>query len=114
MGLSRQEYWSGLPFPSPGDLPNPRIEPRSPALQADSLPSEPPRKPRGWVRRADLELGALRACHVKQNEMGAGLRSGLAPGEAWGSLGQGNTLGSAPGPPSRETSFLRLPRPPIK
>ena len=41
MGFSRQEYWSGLPFPSPGDLPNPGIEPRSPALQADALPSEP-------------------------------------------------------------------------
>ena len=40
MGFSRQEYWSGLPFPSPGDLPNPGIEPRSPALQADSLPTE--------------------------------------------------------------------------
>ena len=39
--FSRQEYWTGLPFPSPGDLPNPGIEPRSPALQADSLPSEP-------------------------------------------------------------------------
>ena len=37
MGFSRQEYWGGLPFPSPEDLPDPRIEPRSPALQADSL-----------------------------------------------------------------------------
>ena len=45
MGFSRQEYWSGLPFPSPGDLPNPGIEPRSPALQADALSSEPPGKP---------------------------------------------------------------------
>ena len=44
MGLSRQEYWSGLPFPSPGDLPNPGIEPRSPTSQADTLPSEPPGK----------------------------------------------------------------------
>ena len=44
MGFSRQEYWSGLPFPSPGDLPDPGIEPRSPALQADALPSEPPGK----------------------------------------------------------------------
>ena len=44
MGFSRQEYWSGLPFPSPGDLPNPGIEPRSPALQADALPAEPPGK----------------------------------------------------------------------
>ena len=42
MGFSREEYWSGLPFPSPGDLPHPGIEPGSPALQADSLPSEPP------------------------------------------------------------------------
>ena len=41
MGFSRQEYWSGLPFPSPGDLPNPGIEPRSPKLQADALSSEP-------------------------------------------------------------------------
>ena len=44
MEFSRQEYRSGLPFPSPGDLPNPRIKPGSPALQADSLPSEPPGK----------------------------------------------------------------------
>jgi len=41
MGFSRQEYWSGLPFPSPGDLPDPGIKPRSPALQADTLTSEP-------------------------------------------------------------------------
>ena len=40
-GFSRQEYWNGLPFPSPGALPNPEIELGSPALQADSLPSEP-------------------------------------------------------------------------
>ena len=43
-GFSRQEYWSGLPCPPPGDLPNPGIEPRSPALQVDSLLSEPPGK----------------------------------------------------------------------
>ena len=45
MKFSRQEYWIGLPFPSPGDLPDPGIEPTSPALQADSLPPEPPGKP---------------------------------------------------------------------
>ena len=45
MGFSRQECWSGLPFPSPGDLPDPGIEPGSPALQADTLPSESPGKP---------------------------------------------------------------------
>ena len=44
MGFSRQEYWSGLPFPSPGDLPDPGIEPASPAFQADALTSEPPEK----------------------------------------------------------------------
>jgi len=41
MEFFRQEYWSGLPFPSPGDLPDPGIESRSPSLGADSLPSEP-------------------------------------------------------------------------
>ena len=45
MGFCRQECWSGLPFPSLGDLPDPGIEPGSPALQADALPSEPPGKP---------------------------------------------------------------------
>ena len=44
-GFSRHEYWSGLSFPFPGDLPDSGIEPRSPALQADFLPSEPPGKP---------------------------------------------------------------------
>ena len=43
--FSRQKYWSELPFPSPGDLPDPGIEPRPPALQTDSLRSEPPGKP---------------------------------------------------------------------
>ena len=45
MGFSRQKYWSGLPFPSPGDLPNQGIEPGFRTLQADTLPSEPPGKP---------------------------------------------------------------------
>ena len=48
MGFSRQEYWSGLPFPSPRDLPNPGIEPRSPAFQADALTSKPPGKPKNY------------------------------------------------------------------
>ena len=51
-GFSRQENWSGLPFPSPGDLPNPGIEPRSPSLEADILTSEPPGKQSNW----DLNL----------------------------------------------------------
>ena len=45
-GFSRQEYWGGLPFPLPGDLPDPGTKPGSPALQADSLPSEPQGSPR--------------------------------------------------------------------
>ena len=44
MGFSRQEYWSGVPFPSPGDLSNPRIKPASPSFQADALTAEPPGK----------------------------------------------------------------------
>ena len=45
MEFSRQEYWSGLPFPSPGELPDPGMEPTPPVLQADILLSEPPGKP---------------------------------------------------------------------
>ena len=45
MGFSRQEYWSGLPFPSPGTLPDPGFKPRSPVLQVDALSFEPPEKP---------------------------------------------------------------------
>ena len=46
MEFSKSEYWSGWPFPFPGDLPNPGIKPRSPALQVDSLPAEPQEKPK--------------------------------------------------------------------
>jgi len=49
MEFSRQEYWSGLPFPSPGDIPHPGIKPRSPALKADSLTPEPPGKQSQYV-----------------------------------------------------------------
>ena len=49
MGFSRQEYWSGVPFPSPGDLPTPGIEPGSPTFRADALLSEPPGKGDGNV-----------------------------------------------------------------
>ena len=54
MGFSTQEYWSGLPFPSPRDLPNPGIEPGPPALQADTLSPEPPGKP---MNQKDLPYG---------------------------------------------------------
>ena len=60
MGFSRQECWSGLPFPSPGDLPDPGIEPGSSALQADSLPSEPPGKPEGEFKSRINSKGKLK------------------------------------------------------
>ena len=66
MGLSRQEYWSGLPSPSPEDLSNPRVESESPTLQADSLQSEPPTReaqmsPRGQNKSSEnIELGNFR------------------------------------------------------
>ena len=49
MEFSRLEYWNGLPFPSPGDLPDPGIEPRSPSLQADALPSKLPGYPQNTI-----------------------------------------------------------------
>ena len=54
MGFSRQEYWRGVPLPSPGDLPNPGIEPLSPAFQADALTSEPAVK-ETWVQSLSRE-----------------------------------------------------------
>ena len=57
MEFSRQEYWCGLPFPSPGDLPNPGMEPGSPALQADSLPS----KPQKLVKMEGIKKDQIRA-----------------------------------------------------
>ena len=67
MGFSRQEYWNGLLFPSPGDLPDPRIEPWSPALQAYVLPSEPPGKSHGcesWtIKKAEhRRIDAFELC----------------------------------------------------
>ena len=66
MGFSRPEYWSGLPFAPPGDFPEPGTEPRSPAFQADSLPSGPPGKPIVQiipVFNAQEELLLKRASH---------------------------------------------------
>ena len=58
MGFSRQEYWSGLPFPSPRDLPDPGIEAGSPALEADALTSEPPGKPKSPEKLLnEVEIG---------------------------------------------------------
>ena len=64
MGFSRQEYWSGLPFPSPGDLPDPGLEPRSPTLQADALTSEPPGK-HYFERRLDFPPNSFSLFPIK-------------------------------------------------
>ena len=75
MGFSGQEYWSGLPFPSPGDLPNPGIKPRSPALQVDVLTSEPPGKPHS-------SAGKESACSA--GDLGSIPGLGRSPGEGKG------------------------------
>ena len=62
MGFSRQEYWSGLPFSSSGDLPDPGIKPRSPALQADAPTSEPPGKPK-WNTIQSLKRRKFYSMH---------------------------------------------------
>ena len=62
MGFSRQEYWSGLPFPSTGDLPEPGIEPGSPTLEAGTLTSKPPGKPsykNSWIQTTFLIDGII-------------------------------------------------------
>ena len=73
MGFSRQEYWSGLPFPSPGDLPNPGIKPRSPALQVDAFTSEPPRKLDILMAESEEELKNL-LMKVKEESEKVGLK----------------------------------------
>ena len=86
MKFSRPEYWRGLPFPSPGDLPNPGIEPRSPTLQVDSLPAEPPGKPReGVLVVKDLPA---RAGDIK--DLGLIPGSGRSPGSGGRSPGGGH------------------------
>ena len=85
-GILQQEYWSGLPFPSPGFLSDPRIKPRSPALQADSLPSEPPGKSCKclllWVQNlAPLKL-------VPDNSLGLDTHGGAQDGGVYSTLYQ--------------------------
>ena len=77
--FSRQEYWSGLPFPSPGDLPDPGIKPRSPTLQEDALPSEPPGKSKMLVAWSHQTLCDPMDCRF------------LCP---WDSLGKNTRVGS--------------------
>ena len=71
MGFSRQECWSGLPFPSPGDLPDPGIKPRSPALQADALPS---------VSIEELQVSSKKALiHIVNNYLSVSVKHASLP-----------------------------------
>ena len=94
MEFSRPQYWSGCPFPSPGDLPNPGIELRSPALQADSLPTKPQGKPLIYTNVCvfvclyrqggfpDSSVGKESACNARDQGSIPGL--GRSPGEGKG------------------------------
>ena len=64
MGFSRQEYWSGLPFPFPEDLPDPEIEPRSPSLQADALTSEPNQKAQKEKLENEMSIEAFKSFNI--------------------------------------------------
>ena len=76
IGFSRQEYWSGLPFPYPGDLPKPEIKPRSLALEADSLPSETPGNKEGNIlnpggehfKKIDISYHSYIEIHQERNK----------------------------------------------
>ena len=92
MGFSRQEYWSGLPFPSPGDLPDPGIEPRSPTLKADTLTSEPPGKPYSFHQMSTKDL--LKAKYPPSRER-------LLPPEEPRRMGGKASLGSCEAGPGK-------------
>ena len=77
MEFSRQVYWSGLPFPPPGTLPDPEIEPRPPALQADSLSSEPPGKPNPLVNELFAHKNdRMLTIYFKNPRAGRGIQRG--------------------------------------
>ena len=94
MGFPRQEYWSGLPFPSPGDLPESGIEPGSPALQADSLPAEPPGKPVTGYILTLISTSINRSMHTSHGSIPG---SGRSPGEVNGNRLQYSCLGNSMG-----------------
>ena len=83
MGFSRQEYWSGLPFPSPGGLPSPGMEPGSPALQVDSLPTDS----RGKPYIAEEEPRTTVRVSSGWEELGVPGQDWLGPESLWSELG---------------------------
>ena len=109
MGFSRKEYWNGLPFPPPGDLPDPGIEPTSPALQVDSFTTEPPGKPFYPVAAAAAK--SLQSCRLLATPWTAAYQAppsmGFSRQECWSGV---------PSPSPRDTkrtansSFLFLAR----
>ena len=101
-GFSRQEYWSGLPFPFPGDLPDPGIKPGFPAFQADALTSEPPGKPQTPVEVMKVTVTCFKRSHaftatLSDPNPAAGYHQPIpplaTPGHSQASLGQ--TLGGS-------------------
>ena len=94
MGFPRQEYWSELPLPSPGDLPDPGIKPGSPALQADSLPTELSGKPLQFIESA-LKYGFPHWLSGKESARDAGDTGDTGSNPGWGRSpgeGHGNLL----------------------
>ena len=128
MEFSRQEYWSGLPFPSPGDLRNPGIEPGFPALQAEALPSEPPGKPTKWST-INLTPGYVLHCgrrHEAKAEANGGRvrgfvgrrrcgwwthRAGLGPNPVQGAAGDGVDAALVLSPPCQPWVYSCSPCP---
>ena len=99
VGFPRQEYWSGLPFPPPGDLPNPGVEPKSPASQADSLPLSHQESPDVFYYRVEQLLGfpggtsgEEPACLCRRYEMGSIPESGRSSEGGHGDLLQHSCL----------------------
>ena len=120
MGFSRQEYWRGLPFPSPGNLPNPGMEPRSPVLQENSLPSEPPRKVKVKVKSLSVQLFATPWIVVYQASSSLGFsRQGYLSGLLFPSPGDLPDPGTKPRVPALQADTSPAeppgkPRPPGK
>ena len=75
MEFLRQEYWTGLPFPSLGDLPDPGIKPRSPALQADYLPSEPPGRPKQDRDEVRIQRSKTEKLELDTGSKSSGIRA---------------------------------------
>ena len=112
MEFSRQAYWSGFPFASPGDLPNPGIEPGSPALQSDALPSERPGKPKEGINLIKRKKNPEKWGRAKDHRVGAPAQGSSPPPPCQCVL----RLGSPPhdtelAPPPACMSRARGPRP---